>query len=302
MHFWKSVHNVVTLGGAYRMDKATERYTACRQEYNRLIGRLTSINTDLQRAISRIKTSFRRTKRMLNLAHKMLYPSCISSRERPLQPGKERNNRNSSPLASARSGKRVNQSSELTALGIAAGTSAAIGAWYGVQVLGIASTGTAIGGIYGAAASNAGWAAFGGGSLATGGGGMALGHLMLPGVGIAIAVGVSAATTHMEANKINKVCVEIEDANAKNTLTINLTRDEVERLETAESIFNRSDNQLRDAVRIARGNLRRFGWLTAVYRWVRFKIKGLYYTPDEQLHLRSLEEAVQKFMATFGVS
>ncbi|WP_310410038.1 hypothetical protein [Chamaesiphon sp. OTE_8_metabat_110] len=57
-----------------------------------------------------------------------------------------------------------------------------------VGLFGTASTGTAIGGLSGAAAWNATLAWLGGGSLATGGGGMALGSIVLGGIAIAPAL------------------------------------------------------------------------------------------------------------------
>jgi hypothetical protein len=75
--------------------------------------------------------------------------------------------------------------------GAATGALAAWGAWGGVMALGTASTGTAIGGLAGAAASNATLAWLGGGALSAGGFGMAGGALALGGIvlGPALAVG-----------------------------------------------------------------------------------------------------------------
>lgn len=66
--------------------------------------------------------------------------------------------------------------------GVGAGTLLGWGTYGGVMALGTASTGTAIGGLGGAAATNATLAWIGGGSIATGGGGMALGIQVLGGV------------------------------------------------------------------------------------------------------------------------
>lgn len=62
------------------------------------------------------------------------------------------------------------------------GALAAYGAYSGVMALGTASTGTAIGALSGAAATNATLAWLGGGAIAAGGGGMALGTAVLSGV------------------------------------------------------------------------------------------------------------------------
>lgn len=74
---------------------------------------------------------------------------------------------------------------------VLAGTAAGQGAVGLATSIGVASTGTAISGLSGAAATNATLAWLGGGSLAAGGGGMALGSVILGGltVGPALAVG-----------------------------------------------------------------------------------------------------------------
>ena len=71
---------------------------------------------------------------------------------------------------------------------IGLGTAASGGAMSVATSFGVASTGTAISGLSGAAATNATLAWLGGGSLAAGGGGMALGSLVLGGITVAPAL------------------------------------------------------------------------------------------------------------------
>lgn len=66
--------------------------------------------------------------------------------------------------------------------GVGAGALLGWGAYGGVMALGTASTGAAIGGLSGIAATNATLAWLGGGALAAGGGGMALGSMVLGGL------------------------------------------------------------------------------------------------------------------------
>lgn len=187
-------------------------------------------------------------------------------------------------------------------IGVGAGTSVAIAAWTGVQIAGIASTGTAIGGIYGAAASNAGWAAFGGGSLATGGGGMALGHLVLPGIGIAVAVAYVSVVSHAMANDLNRISDEMKMATEQNRLILVTVDASSNRLVEAENRFNLEDDKLSDAISTAQKQLFRFGWLSKIYKDLRYRFKGFYYTPDEESAVSSLNKAVENFMKAFGVA
>lgn len=91
----------------------------------------------------------------------------------------------------------------LAALG--GGTAAGFGAFGGVGMLATASTGTAIGGLSGAAATNATLAWLGGGSLATGGMGVAGGMAVLGGIvaGPVLAIGGAIMAAKAEEAKHN---------------------------------------------------------------------------------------------------
>lgn len=83
--------------------------------------------------------------------------------------------------------------------GIGAAIGAPVAAWTLVGTLGTASTGAAIGGLSGAAASSATAAWFGGGSLAAGGLGMAAAPFILTGIGAIAGLGVLGATAAIVA-------------------------------------------------------------------------------------------------------
>ncbi|RLA79445.1 MAG: hypothetical protein DRG78_12960 [Epsilonproteobacteria bacterium] len=91
----------------------------------------------------------------------------------------------------------------LAALG--GGAAAGFGAFGSVGLLATASTGTAIGGLSGIAATNATLAWLGGGSIATGGGGIALGTTILGGIAFApiLAVGGAIFAAKAEEAKFN---------------------------------------------------------------------------------------------------
>lgn len=91
----------------------------------------------------------------------------------------------------------------LSALG--GGAAAGFGAYGSVGLLATASTGTAIGGLSGIAATNATLAWLGGGSIAAGGGGIALGTTILGGIAFApiLAVGGAIFAAKAEESKFN---------------------------------------------------------------------------------------------------
>lgn len=88
-----------------------------------------------------------------------------------------------------------------TGKGTVAGVSTALGTWALVSTTATASTGTAIGTLSGAAATNATLAWLGGGSVAAGGGGMTLGAAVLGGIVVVPALVLGGIFSHLKANK-----------------------------------------------------------------------------------------------------
>lgn len=101
-------------------------------------------------------------------------------------------------------------------LGAASGFAASGVTTSAVMALGVASTGTKITTLSGAAATKAVLAALGGGSVASGGGGIAVGTAVLGGLatGVAILVGgiAVAASSGKIKNQVNAITQEIKDA------------------------------------------------------------------------------------------
>lgn len=93
--------------------------------------------------------------------------------------------------------------------GSIAGGSLAVGSWGLVMAVGSASTGAAISGLYGVAATNATLAWFGGGALAAGGAGMAGGAAVLGGLFALPLVYFAAKGSHKKAGKFEQAKVEL---------------------------------------------------------------------------------------------
>lgn len=132
-----------------------------------------------------------------------------------------------------------------------AGLLTSAGAWAAVSTFGVASTGTAIGSLSGAAASNAALAWFGGGSLATGGGGIALGSAAFAASALLPLIGVAAWLGHRSADKaIAELKPEIEKTE-KETGRLTRLADAIEReCDRMSSILGRTTS-LRDELRTA---------------------------------------------------
>ena len=89
------------------------------------------------------------------------------------------------------------------AVGTAGGFAAAGATTSAVMALGTASTGAAISGLSGVAATNATLAALGGGSIAAGGGGMALGTAVLGGATLGVGLLVGGMIFNVTGNKLS---------------------------------------------------------------------------------------------------
>ncbi len=107
------------------------------------------------------------------------------------------------------------------------------GAFVLAALVGTASTGTAIGTLSGAAATNATLAWFGGGALAAGGGGMVLGSLVVGGVSLGLALMVGGFMVSGEGEKALTQTVEyeaqVDAAVAKMDAYIHYLKDGVQR-------------------------------------------------------------------------
>ncbi|TYQ15702.1 UNVERIFIED_CONTAM: hypothetical protein Cloal_2185 [Acetivibrio alkalicellulosi] len=110
-----------------------------------------------------------------------------------------------------------------TVLTAGTGALAGLAAYGGTMTLGIASTGTPISALCGAAATKATLAALGGGSLATGGGGIALGTTILGAMSAGPAIAVAGLLLNSKGNsslrkaeearsEVNKVIIKMNEA------------------------------------------------------------------------------------------
>jgi len=117
---------------------------------------------------------------------------------------------------------------------------AAVGSWSLVTMLGSTSTGAAISGLYGAAATNATLAWFGGGALAAGGGGVAAGAMTLGAIVAAPLVAFTVYKTHSKASEVEEQILDIEDQRI-------LTRANDQRINSALTLCSAQLQQLSHA-------------------------------------------------------
>jgi hypothetical protein len=306
MGFWKSAftvfQDVTSLGGTYRLRENTEKFQRLKAIYDRLCQHISDCNSEIAVLLGRLHRQAAVSQRRLQKIEKILNPlgykgdlatgSSLAFGKNtsiPTVGGPIKHSTTKDSLGTYAS----------TVVGAGAGTAVAAGTWGAVQILAHASTGTAMAGLHGAAAANAGWAWFGGGSLAAGGGGMALGDLVLPGIGTAVAVAVSATMSHSEANKLGKYCEELEVANQKNDAALSLAKSNLFSLEQIEIKLLNEDQILSDALRHARRKLFRFGYFSHLWRLLTYWFRGYYYAKDEFVYVDDLGMATLRFVNSF---
>ncbi len=293
------LQDAVSLGGTARVRASKERFEILFTIHERMISAIQACEAEYIQIAVRISKPLRRTRRQLNKADLILSPlrsRCTSyAVEEP-----------SSALIAlpkttallARNG--ILSPAASVGAGITSGFAASASSWGLVQVVGHASTGTAMLGLHGAAAANAGWAWFGGGSLATGGGGMALGHALLPGLGTVVAVGVSSFLSHKQANRLEQACNELEEANQKNEIVLSKVRVELDSASHFESQLEFGNEDVAAVLTRVRRKLFRFGWLSRMFRYIRYRFTGEYYRSHEFHLVEDLATAVDNFISSLS--
>jgi hypothetical protein len=302
MGFWKKsflvLQDLTSLGGTARMRSQAERYSELFSTYELLRKKLGDVNAQLLVAVERVRDSLKLATRNLQFADSILNPLGVGGRDEYRASIGDSLVQAGSSLSSTSQNRCTTNFPTIVGAGSGIGVAAA--SWQAVHLIAHASTGTAMATLHGAAAANAGWAWFGGGSLATGGGGMAAGHLYLPGIATAVTVTVSATLSHLEANRLAKLCGEIGSINdqntsilAKVTSNLNLVARLADKLGYERQLL---DNILKETSR----KVHRFGWLSHCWRRFRLWMRGHYYTQKEFVFVARLDAAVARFTSALN--
>jgi hypothetical protein len=306
MGFWgttfRVVQDVTSLGGTYRLRENSERLDRLHKIYLTLQAKLDANHWSLATLVASVQGLVDKATRHLQRADEILNPLRVSGRRvdgvelafggRVTMVGKQSSFHASDPV--------WNSQHLSTAVGAGAGVAAMAGSWGTIQIMAHASTGAAMAGLHGAAASSAGWAWFGGGSLAAHGGGMALGHVVLPGIGSAIAVAVSATVSHRQANEVADLCTALESANTNNNLILRKTELGMIELQRYKDRISNEGECLANQIKEAEKALFRFGWFSHLFRLVRHWLKGSYYNSSEFHYVEQVGRAADRFTAAMS--
>jgi hypothetical protein len=199
------VNEIVTLGGAGRLDDARRAHEEAQGRFQPLLAQANVYKTRIDDAIAAIGSALTHAKPYLEDAERLI--GFCDAQRRDLDIAVTTQTLHKIQRFNAGMNAAIS-----AGVGSIAGGALAVGAWSLVTLFGSASTGTAIAGLSGVAATNATLAWFGGGALAAGGTGVAGGMTVLGGIVAIPLVYVAAKSAHKKAKNFEDANMKVEDA------------------------------------------------------------------------------------------
>lgn len=278
------IKNIVTLGASGRIERKTEEFENLRSQYESLYQDMEkkrkAVNTILKKVI-RVKIKAVKSLSKINRISKN-----IKSKERDFihrNIGNESQTINFSRIEETITAGQIAMSATK---GVSAGVGTALGTWALVSTFGSASTGAAIAGLSGVAATNATLAWLGGGAVAAGGGGIAVGSTVLGGIIAIPAIAIFGVFSHISANKkiiniekeMHKI-VKYMDQMEANLLKMILLEDRSDELMSSiKKARETFEHELKKTLR----ELNRIIIISKLIRWTRKIIfRGNYYSESD---------------------
>lgn len=199
---FRVINCLVTLGGSEELIDSREAYEELYVKYKPLHEYLQSIQEKIDHNLSLLGESLIQAKKTLKKAESILKDPSLPIQLSTLK--------SQSVIEKVHNFNSSYSNVMNVGFGGLAGGTLALGAWAVVSVVGSASTGTAIAGLSGVAATNATLAWFGGGALAAGGAGMSGGMMVLGGIVAAPMVYFAAKGSYAKAEKVKDETKKLE--------------------------------------------------------------------------------------------
>lgn len=288
------LNEIVTLGGAGRLEESKQAYQETYNEYLTLYKEAEGYKSEVEENIKSIGIALTEAKEHLYKSEKLIKPSLRDKSGLQLEFGMQ------TLIKVARFNSGFNSAISVGAGSVAGGT-LAVGSWALVTALGSASTGAAITGLSGVAATNATLAWFGGGALAAGGAGMAGGAAVLGGIFAIPLMYFAAKGTHTKAKKLDAATAELEDA------AIQIR----EQITALPSILAAAKDKNLEITKLCKGfiadagryskEVRPFGIFSALKQKLRLQLGKEPYTREQVEALERLTQSVTVFLADLGV-
>ncbi len=284
--------NVGTLGGHYRIHNAQAEYKIAYETYLQSCEQVNELSEEQTALINGIgektKIAIEVLKDCQDILKKLVDSKAIKESSK---------NQSVIDVLSGIEKINVGANSALTiAAGGIAGTTVALGSWALVSMVGTASTGAAIGGLSGAAATNATLAWFGGGSLATGGAGMAGGSVALGGIIVLPLVAVGSYFSHRKANKLEAETVVIRKETDINHIAIRKLTIDNDTITNKAKLLSTGLVKLTNVKNKVYTALFPKGFFSRAFRSLRSFFTGKYYNEDDIEYLTELENEVTVFI------
>lgn len=286
------VSEVVTLGGTGRLESAKLAYEDAYGRLQSLLSEANAFKTRINDAIEDIGKALTKAKPHLEKAQRLI--------KRPIEAQRDMDD----PVAQETLIEVEKFNAEMnTALrvgvGSIAGGSLAVGAWSLVAAFGSASTGAAISGLSGVAATNATLAWFGGGALTAGGAGMAGGMTVLGGIVAVPLVYIAAKSTHKKAKELEELKLKVEE----NILAVQVELDKLPSIvrvaEARREVMARICNDVVTKISRLEKIIRPLGPLSAFKQRVAAFFGAQPYSRGQLDAISELTEVLASFLADF---
>jgi len=288
----KIINEVVTLGGASRLEAARNAHDEAYGRYRVLYEKASGCKGEIEREVAAIGDALIGTKACLEKAEAVIARSVSDKSDLDVKFKTQTLNKVSQFNCQFNAALRLG-------VGSLAGGGLAVGSWAVVAAFGSASTGAAISGLSGIAATNATLAWFGGGALAAGGAGMAGGMAVLGGIVAIPLVYFAASGSHKKAKELEEAKVKIEQAIPALQEQVAVLLPLLEVVRTRRQVIIHLCNRFcTDANGLVR-QIRPAGLLSAVKQRLLLLLGKRPYTRAQEDALDKLSTAVSEFIAQF---
>jgi hypothetical protein len=301
MGFASTLLNVITFGGYGRVQEANADYNGVYRTYRSLHDDVLKKQKAANSALAELGRSTEELLRLFKKVEIILFFSDDAHTVTEMAPSAVKGD--PSPLPGLRGAVSIlaKYHAHIAAVeGAGVGGAAALGSWSLVSLLGTASTGTALSGLTGAAATHATLAWFGGGAIAAGGAGMLGGTLALSGI---VAIPMIAVATRLSHKKADEIRHEIQKLQGEiatlSTLAVNLT-DLIRSTEAQKERLFKAAVDRTSQFAGSKKVLFPLGPISRLRRCLRLWLGGRYYGDGDVPALAQLDAALHKAAQLFG--
>lgn len=288
----KLENELVTLGGAGRLEDAKRAYEEANSRLQALISRANHYKTRTNSAVAAIGRVLTHAKPYLESAERLI--KCRVDDRRDLNVAVKAQTLHKVERFNAGMNSAIS-----VGVGSITGGTMAVGAWSLVTMFGSASTGAAISGLSGVAATNATVAWFGGGALAAGGAGMAGGITVIGGLVAVPLVYVAAKSTHKKAKEVEDAKVKVEESIAAVSKELEFLPSVVEQVEARQREAERLCNDIVPTIVKLKSVIRPYGLFSLTKQRFLEMLGKQPYSKAQLDAIADLTRALALFLAAF---